>query len=278
MDQIQEKGFKENRSLNQSFVIDKKQSQFIENRKAVTQTTRRVESFALASYKNNSIPAMVFGVVPDREEAISGMSKWLTAGRFLKPGSKDILLGKVLAENLGIKVGDTAVLIGRGYHGVSSAGIFKVAGLLDFPLPELNRQVIYMDITRCQDFFSMSDRITSYVIMVDDVDHLNKTMSSIRPTLKKGQRLYSWEEMQPELVNLIQGKQAGAKIVKGILFMVIGFGILATIIMLMHERQRELGVMIARSHVHWTDRCCGGDCRQFPVDLVFVSKPRTCYR
>lgn len=243
--QIQEKGFKENRSLNQSFVIDKKQSQFIENRKAVTQTTRRVESFALASYKNNSIPAMVFGVVPDREEAISGMSKWLTAGQFLKPGSKDILLGKVLAENLGIKVGDTAVLIGRGYHGVSSAGIFKVAGLLDFPLPELNRQVIYMDITRCQDFFSMPDRVTSYVIMVDDVDHLNKTMSSIRPTLKKGQRLYSWEEMQPELVNLIQGKQAGAKIVKGILFMVIGFGILATIIMLMHERQRELGVMIA---------------------------------
>jgi len=47
------------------------------------------------------------------------------------------------------------------------------------------------------------------------------------------------------LVSLIDGKTASGKVVKLLLFMVIGFGVWATIIMLMHERKRELGVMIA---------------------------------
>jgi ABC-type antimicrobial peptide transport system permease subunit len=47
------------------------------------------------------------------------------------------------------------------------------------------------------------------------------------------------------LVSLIEGKTSSGKMIKGLLFMVIGFGVWATIIMLMHERKRELGVMIA---------------------------------
>ncbi len=51
--------------------------------------------------------------------------------------------------------------------------------------------------------------------------------------------------MQEELESLIAGKQSSGKIVNGILFMIIGFGIWGTIIMLMAERRRELGIMIA---------------------------------
>ncbi|HDO27775.1 MAG TPA: ABC transporter permease [Bacteroidetes bacterium] len=243
--QIQGEGFRENRSLNQSFVAGKSLDSLVHLQKAVTQTTQRIESFTLASFGNNSSPAMIFGIQPEKEEAISGVSKWLSAGTFLQPGSKDILLGKQLAENLGVSVGDTAALIGQGYHGLSAAGIYKVAGLLDFPLPELNRRIVYMNLATCQDFFSMPDRITSYVIMIDEVGHLKKTVASIRPSLNNELRIYSWEDLQPQLVNLIEGKLAAGKFIKGLLFMIIGFGVWATVIMMMYERKRELGVMIA---------------------------------
>lgn len=243
--QIQGEGFRENRSLNQSFVAGKSLDSLVHLQKAITQTTQRIESFALASFGNNSSPAMIFGIQPKKEEAISGVSKWLSAGTFLQHGSKDILLGKELAENLGVSVGDTAALIGQGYHGLSAAGIYKVAGLLDFPLPELNRRIVYMNLATCQDFFSMPDRITSYVIMIDDVGHLKKTVASIRPSLNNGLRIYSWEDLQPQLVNLIEGKLAAGKFIEGLLFMIIGFGVWATVIMMMYERKRELGVMIA---------------------------------
>ncbi len=55
----------------------------------------------------------------------------------------------------------------------------------------------------------------------------------------------SWDELQPELVSMIEADKAGGIFMKLILYMVIGFGIFGTIIMMMAERIRELGVTIA---------------------------------
>jgi len=243
--QIQETEFKELRSVNNSFTPGEKLEQIINENKYITQSTQRIETFALAGSETTSFPAMVFGVIPEKEEAISGIAKWIDGGEYISSESKDILIGKVLAKNLEINVNDSLVLIGQGYHGISSAGIYRVAGLLDFPLPDLSKQVIYMDIKNCQEFLGLADRVTSYVIMVEIPDDVKPAIAALKPKLDTELQIYSWDELQPELVNLIEGKMASGVVVKGLLFMIIGFGVLATIIMLMHERQRELGVMIS---------------------------------
>jgi ABC-type antimicrobial peptide transport system permease subunit len=55
----------------------------------------------------------------------------------------------------------------------------------------------------------------------------------------------SWSELQPELVSMIEADRAGGVVMKGILYMIITFGIFGTILMMISERKRELGVMIA---------------------------------
>ncbi len=243
--QFQEEGFKENRSVNQSFIPDDEFISAINSNPLITQSTSRIESFALAASDNNSAGSLLFGIEPANEEAISGLSKWVKEGEFLTPGSKDVLLGKILAQNLNLGVNDTVILIGQGYHGVSTAGVYRIAGLLDFPLPALSRQVIYMEIKNCQEYLDMPGRITSTVIMVANPDDVDKAEQSLSGLAKGNLQLYTWKELQPELINLIEGKEASGVVIKGLLFMIIGFGVWATIIMLMNERKRELGVMIA---------------------------------
>ncbi len=243
--QIQETEFKELRSTNNSFIPGDNLERSIDENKYITQSTQRIETFALAGSESNSFPAMIFGVIPEKEQAISGIAKWIGDGEYFSSGSKDVLIGKVLAENLDICVSDSLVLIGQGYHGISAAGIYRVAGFLDFPLPELSKQVIYMDINTCREFLGLSDRVTSYVLMVDIPDDVKPTIAALKPILTENLQIYSWDELQPELISLIEGKLASGKVIRGLLFMIIGFGVLATIIMLMHERKRELGVMIA---------------------------------
>ena len=243
--QIQETEFKELRSINNSFTPSEDLEKLIVKNELITQTTQRIETFALTGSEKNSFPAMIFGVIPEQEQAISEIAKWISKGEYIKSGSKDVLIGKVLAENLEIDVNDTIVFIGQGYHGISAAGVYKVAGLLDFPLPDLSKQVIYMDIDNCREFLGLNDQITSYVLMVNTPENVQPTIQKIKPTLDSNLKIYSWDELQPELVSLIEGKLASGAVVKGLLFMIIGFGVLATIIMLMHERKRELGVMIA---------------------------------
>ncbi|MCB2207948.1 MAG: FtsX-like permease family protein [Bacteroidetes bacterium] len=243
--QVQESDFNQHRSLNNSMHADDNFQHEIDNHALVTQSSQRIESFALASSDENSFPCMLFGIQPEKEEAISGVSKWLSEGNFIKPGSKDLLVGKVLAKNLKIGVNDSIVLIGQGYHGVSSAGIYRISGILDFPLPDLSKQLIYMDLQNAQEFFSMPGLITSQVVMVEKPEQVAQVIFDLAPKLGAEMKIYSWDTLQPELVSLIDGKTASGKIVKLLLFMVIGFGVWATIIMLMHERKRELGVMIA---------------------------------
>lgn len=243
--QVQEKDFMDLHSVNNSFSLSDEVSGLIEKNPLITQSTKRIESFALAGSEKKSYPAMVFGIQPEKEEAISGLSKWVSNGDFIPSGSKDILVGKILADNMELTVGDSLVMIGQGFHGVSAAGLYRVAGLLDFPLPDLSKQIIYMDLGNMQEFLSMPDLVTSYVLMVNNPDDVQPAVLSIGNELPQDLSVYAWDELQPALQSLIEGKIASGKLIKTFLFMVIGFGIWATIIMLMHERTRELGVMIA---------------------------------
>lgn len=55
----------------------------------------------------------------------------------------------------------------------------------------------------------------------------------------------SWQELQPELVQMIDGDKAGGLFMKSLLYIIITFGIIGTILMMVSERKREFGVMIA---------------------------------
>ena len=84
-----------------------------------------------------------------------------------------------LKKYLKIQVGDTLVMIGAGYHGVSAAGKYPIRGILKFPNPELNKQSVYMDIRECQEFFSAENLVSSMIVMIEDQYHLKSTMKQL---------------------------------------------------------------------------------------------------
>ncbi|OQX80495.1 MAG: hypothetical protein B6D61_01915 [Bacteroidetes bacterium 4484_249] len=243
--QIQNEKFKDNPSVNNSFIDDAELQGLIENNKLITQYTQRIESFALASTGEKSYGAVIFGIIPEMEDNISHLSKWVSNGDYIKTGSNGVLIGKELASNLKLNINDTLILLGQGYHGSTAAGKYPVTGILNLPIQEMSKQMIYMDINNSRELFSMSGRSTSMVLMVESADDVQPAIEQIKPEVTGKLKIYAWNEILRELNNLVEGKLASGKIVKGILFMVIGFGIWGTIIMLMAERKRELGIMIA---------------------------------
>ncbi len=243
--QIQQSDFKESPGINNSFKLNEQLQDAISTNPNITSSSSRIETFALASYEDNSFPSFVFGINPEKEDTKSNLSKYIEAGEYLKSGSNDLLIGNILAKNLNIEVGDSIILFGQGYHGVSAVNIYKVAGLLDFPLPDLSKRVVYMNLPNCQEFVSLQDEVSSNVIMVDNTDKVDVVMASLLPYIGEDVTIYTWQDLMPELLNLIEGKEASGAMVKTLLFMIIGFGVWATIMMMMHERKRELGVMVA---------------------------------
>lgn len=249
--QIHEETYWDNKSINNTFQITPKLDSTLNQFPELSISAPRLEDFALASHGNFTKGAMVVGINPQKETAITSIADKIVEGQYLSPNDDGIIIGAELAKSLRIQVGDTLVLLGQGYHGVSAAGKFPVRGLIKHFNPEYNRTIVYMELSNCQYFYTANGQLSSLVLMVDD----NKTMKKILPKLKAAiQSPYSvksWEEMFPPLVQQIESDRTTALMMKIVLYIVISFGIFGTIMMMMAERKHEFGVMVAIGMQKW---------------------------
>lgn len=237
--------YDENKTINNSFVLSDSLLNEVKSESEVTVYTPRLEYYALASSTNITKGAAVIGIDPEKENKVTGLKKWVNKGQYLKEGDNGVMLAIDLANYLKLEVGDTLVLYGQGYHGVMAAGLYPVKGILKFPSPELNKQFVYMDLSACQNFFTADNRISYLVLMVQDHYHLPTAMRHLKKKIQHPFVVKSWRELQPGLVSMIEADRAGGVFMKAILYMVIAFGIFATVLMMVAERKRELGVMVA---------------------------------
>ncbi len=81
--------------------------------------------------------------------------------------------------------------------------------------------------------------------MIDKPMDLNKVKLKVDKLFDNKFEVMTWEEMTPELVQSIEVDNAGGIIMLAILYIVIGFGIFGTIMMMTAERTKEFGILIA---------------------------------
>lgn len=243
--QIFTEDYHDNKTINNTFEMNNELQSIVENEKEITYYTPRLEYFTLTSSDEITKGAIIIGVDPQSENDVTNLEKWVHKGNYLEENDNGVLVAIDLAKYLKIGVGDTLVLYGQGYHGVMAAGLYPVKGILKFPSPELNKQFVYMELKTAQDFFSAPNRLSSLVMMVEDHYHLPPAIKHLKKEVKSPFMIMSWAELQPELVSMIEGDRAGGTVMKAILYMIITFGIFGTILMMISERSREMGVMIA---------------------------------
>ena len=243
--QIHKEDYWENKSINNVFEYDQALVDQLKAHREVDFVIPRLESFGLASSEELTRGAAVFGIVPTVENQLTGIADKITSGKYLQDKDDGVLIGEGLARFLELQVNDTLVILSQGYHGVSAAGKFPVRGIIKHISPDLNKSIIYMELKTCQGFLDAENKLTSLVVNVADNDAMNRTLKNLKKEIHSPYSVMSWEEMQPEIVQQIEGDRAGGVIMKAILYIVIAFGILGTIMMMIAERRREFGVMIS---------------------------------
>ena len=138
--------------------------------------------------------------------------------------------------------------MGQGYQGVSAAGLFAVRGIVKMPAPEIDNRLIIMTIATAQEFFDCEGMITS--LAVNLTDRSNRTMRTaqraINNLLSDGTSVAkTWYELNPVLYQQIQGDSQSGMAMLGLLYFIIFFGIFGTVLMMLAERRKEFGVLIA---------------------------------
>jgi ABC-type lipoprotein release transport system permease subunit len=180
------------------------------------------------------------------------------SGEYLTENDNGVLIADRLSKYLEINVGDSVIVLSQGFHGVSAAGIYPVKGILKLSSPDFDNTMIYMTLQNAQQLYSayeVSDDLqdTSYLVSYLALGVDNKKNNALIAAVdvlntKLDTEIYkaiSWKDFNRELVQQIQGDSISGIAMLGLLYLIIGFGVLGTVLMMTAERKREFGVMIA---------------------------------
>ena len=243
--QVQDAEFRENRSINNIFYPDDDLLEKLQSVDNVTTVAKRLESFALISSGPNTRGGAVIGIEPGKDQETSNLANWISHGDFLGEGDDHVLVTASVAKHLGLELNDTVILISQGYRGVTAAGMYPIRGILTFTTPQMNNLGVFIDVTVGQELFSTEGSITSLMVMVDNYNVVDRVQRELAALTNDQIIVVNWQELNPELVQIIESDKAGSVLMLGVLYIVIGFGIFGTIIMMVAERKREFAVMVA---------------------------------
>lgn len=245
--QIHQKGYWDEQSIDNTFEEDEQLNQEVLKNPKVTHIMPRLQTFALASYDKKTKGVLVLGIDPVKEKEVNNLHDKIVAGEYIENiNDNSVVLGEGLASQLKLKVNDSLVLLGQGYHASSAAAKFRVKGLIKLGAIELNNNVVYMPLQQSQNMFGAENRLTSVSVMLDKSTDLEKLKHSLQQTINSDSyEVMSWKEMMPEMDQFIEADSTGHYIIIGVLYFIISFGLFGTLLMMIFERKHELGILIA---------------------------------
>jgi ABC-type lipoprotein release transport system permease subunit len=243
--QVHAEGYWDKRSIDQSFAYDESLRATLSSVENVTELIPRLQSFALAASDDATRGAMVNGIDPILEDQMNALQSNVVRGSYLELGDTGVLISEGLSNHLGFDVGDTLVLYGQGYHGIIAAGKYPVEGVVEFLTPDLNAATVYLTLPVAQDLYGMPGLVNSVSVMVGHPRHQADVLENVKSRVGDRYEVMGWDEMMPDLVQAIEVDNAGGILMLGILYVVIGFGIFGTVMMMTIERRKEFGVLMA---------------------------------
>ncbi|MCK9641074.1 MAG: ABC transporter permease [Prolixibacteraceae bacterium] len=247
--QIQGKGYWDSHSINDALVYDSTLKAKVKSLKLIRETAPKLESFALGSYGEQTKGVFVTGMVPEQQDSILHLSRRLIKGEYPASDDSCVIVATKLAAFLGIDVGDTLVILGQGYQGITAAGKFSVRGIIKLLSPMENGTMIFMPIKCATRLFSPYEPnlVTSVAVMTEDISLTKKVEDQLKAIIKDHQQatIMRWDEMLEIMLQQIEADNAGGVIIAGILYIIIAMGIFGTVLMGTLERRKEFAILVS---------------------------------
>jgi len=160
-----------------------------------------------------------------------------------------IVLGKYLADKLNVDIGDRVQILSP--TGISpmmtrmpSLMTFAVTGFFETGIHDLDVLNAYVSIDNARRLFQLGKgNIRGIEIKLDDLDLADEVAHAIVDILGYPYRAATWFDKNPNLFAWMQMEKWTAFIVLSLIIMVAAFNIISTLIMIVLEKTKEIGIL-----------------------------------
>ncbi len=229
----------------------------------VVAATPRTQFLAQAGNYRDAVHVIGTVVDPVADVAVFSLKDALIGSWFTPQAGPDrqVILGKDLADKLGLKLGDTAVIAASTRYEAQNADEFTIVGLLSTSDPTLNKASLFITYAAANDFLDLGGLVTEMDLRLRPRVNLSDTLadaasvaagvSAAHPALTA----YSFQDLNKGFLTVLKQKRIWGYMVMLFILLISAVGIVNTVLMSVYERVREVGVLKAlgfqRGEVVW---------------------------
>jgi lipoprotein-releasing system permease protein len=199
---------------------------------------------------------VVRGIDPRLEPRVSVIPNSVTSGTNDLRGN-GILVGRALAQRLGIGVGDALAVYSirdlqlmrdSAKHGRDEAVLpedYVVRGIFDVGYYEFNDLFVICSLANAQDLYGFGDAVSGLTVMLDDPERASEVRAALLSKLGMGFDLSTWQEENSVILEALQVEKNVMFYLLFFIMIVAAFGITSALITFVVQKTREIGVLKA---------------------------------
>ena len=205
----------------------------------------------LASSAAGARPAQIVAVDPASEAGFSTIDEQVVEGRYLEPDDRlAAYVAAGLAGSLELRLGSRLVLQAQDAEREIAGQLLRVVGIFRTGVTDLDQVLVHVPLATAGEWLGSDADVTNVGVVVGDsamvdtvAERLERALAA--PVASGEVRVMGWRESNPSLASAIAIDDFGNYLVYGILFTIIAFGVVNTVLMSVLHRHREFGVLQA---------------------------------
>lgn len=212
----------------------------LENKK-VAQVVGRIKYGALIFKGEEHKEGAGYGIEED-DFAILALNEALLSGRLPEMDKEELILGKDLAADLALTLGDEVTVLTRTLYNSTWALNFQVVGIFDLKNSSMNK-VFIAPITVGQALLDMEDSVTELLVFCKQRKESELLLPDLQRMLyEQGLIIRKWDEIgfAPVFINVVTLVMG---IIEIIFLLLAALGIINTMLMAVYERKAEIGLL-----------------------------------
>ncbi len=225
--------------------------------KGVKNVSPFIYTDVMISSASTSTGSVLRGIDVKTEEKVSDLKKFIVKGNLTglnNINKNEIVLGKVLARNLGVSLGDRVTIISPSGE-VTPFGImpkterFIVCGIINSGMYNYDSTLSFISLKNAQSFLGLpAGSVTGIEVKLDNLSFANSFAKNIADKLNKNKTsssyyALSWEELNKNLFSAIKLEKLTMFVILFLIVLVAAFNIISTLIMVVMEKRKDIAIL-----------------------------------
>ena len=206
----------------------------------------------MLSFDSAAEGTLVRGILPAQEVKVAEFAEKMKVGKLtdLHAGEFNIILGKDLAQSLGLTVGDKVVLMSPSGQAtpvgtMPRMKLFKLVGLFEMGYQSYDSGLALIHMDDAAKLYRMGDKVSGLRLKLDDPFLTTEVAPEIASKLRNqgGYYISDWVSENPNFFAALKMEKRIMSIIMVLVVAVAAFNIVSTLIMAVIDKRADIAIM-----------------------------------